>query len=229
MRTCCALLIIATSIEVFADHGAQTWENAHRSVVSVLPTWPGFQKPGHGAPRGTAPEGSGIAVNLSSLEESPYILTAAHVVDRATRVQIRESEAAPLLDAEVLWKDYDADIALLSSEKLRPAFQLKALDPLPGEHVCVIANPFGLGISMSCGVVSGPRRRGIGFNAVEDFIQTDAAVNPGASGGALVNAKGELLGLITAIYTKEADIDAGVNFAVSSELLVERLKLSEIR
>ena len=44
MRTCCALLIIATSIEVFADHGAQTWENAHRSVVSVLPTWPGFQK-----------------------------------------------------------------------------------------------------------------------------------------------------------------------------------------
>jgi len=82
---------------------------------------------------------------------------------------------------------------------------------------------------MSCGVVSGPRRRGIGFNAVEDFIQTDAAVNPGASGGALVNGKGELLGMITAIYTKEADIDAGVNFAISSELLVERLKLSEIR
>ena len=229
MRTCCALLIIATSIEVFADHGAQTWENAHRSVVSVLPTWPGFQKPGHGAPRGTAPEGSGIAVNLSSLEESPFILTAAHVVDRATRVQIRESEAAPLLDAEVLWKDYDADIALLKTENARRVFHLTAQSPKPGEHVCAIGNPFGLGVSMSCGVVSGPNRLDLGFNPIEDFIQTDAAVNPGASGGALVNADGELLGMIAAIYTKEADIDAGVNFAITSGLLIERMKQFEIR
>ncbi|MEL0322158.1 MAG: trypsin-like peptidase domain-containing protein, partial [Gammaproteobacteria bacterium] len=208
-------MIIASSIEVFADHGAQTWENAHRLVVSVLPTWPGFRKPGHGAPRGTAPEGSGIAINLSSLEESPFILTAAHVVDRATRVQIRESKAAPLLDAEVLWKDYDADIALLKTENARRVFHLTAQSPKPGEHVCAIGNPFGLGVSMSCGVVSGPNRLDLGFNPIEDFIQTDAAVNPGASGGALVNADGELLGMIAAIYTKEADIDAGVNFAIS--------------
>jgi S1-C subfamily serine protease len=229
MRICVALLVAVTSGDVVADHGTHTWGSAHRSVVAILPTWPGFEKPGFGAPRGTAPEGSGIVVSLSSQDRSPFILTAAHVVNNATRVQVREGDGGLLRDADVVWTDNDADIALLSSEKLRPAFQLKALDPLPGEHVCVIANPFGLGISMSCGVVSGPHRRGIGFNAVEDFIQTDAAVNPGASGGALVNAKGELLGMITAIYTKEADIDAGVNFAVSSELLVERLKLSEIR
>jgi len=229
MKIYIALLVAITSVNVFADHGTYTWGNAYRSVVAILPTWPGFEKPGYGAPRGTAPEGSGIVVSLSSEDSSSFILTAAHVVNNATRVQVREGDEGLLIDANVVWTDNDADIALLSSEKLRPAFRLNALDPLPGEHVCVIANPFGLGISMSCGVVSGPRRRGIGFNAVEDFIQTDAAVNPGASGGALVNAKGELLGMITAIYTKEADIDAGVNFAVSSELLVERLKLSEIR
>jgi S1-C subfamily serine protease len=229
MRIYVALLLAITSVDVFADHGTQTWGNAYRSVVAILPTWPGFEKPGFGAPRDTAPEGSGIVVSLSSEDRSSFILTAAHVVNNATRVQVREGDEGLLFDAKVVWTDNDADIALLSSEKLSPAFQLKARDSLPGEHVCVIANPFGLGISMSCGVMSGPHRRGIGFNAVEDFIQTDAAVNPGASGGALVNAKGELLGMITAIYTKEADIDAGVNFAVSSELLVERLKLSQIR
>jgi len=228
MRIYVALLVAITSVDIFADHGTHTWGNAYQSVVAILPTWPGYEKPGYGAPRGTAPEGSGIVVSLSSEDTSSFILTAAHVVNNATRVQLREGDEGLLIDANVVWTDNDADIALLSSEKLKPAFHLKARDPLPGEHVCVIANPFGLGISMSCGVVSGPRRRGIGFNAVEDFIQTDAAVNPGASGGALVNGKGELLGMITAIYTKEADIDAGVNFAVSSELLVERLKLSEI-
>ena len=79
-------------------------------------------------------------------------------------------------------------------------------------------------MSISCGVVSGTHRVGIGFNPIEDFIQTDAAVNPGASGGALVDANGILVGMIAAIFTKDADIDAGVNFAISSRLLVERIK-----
>jgi S1-C subfamily serine protease len=82
---------------------------------------------------------------------------------------------------------------------------------------------------MSCGVISGPNRHGIGFNSIEDFIQTDAAVNPGASGGALVNADGQLIGMIAAIFTKDADIDAGVNFAISTQLLIERLKQFEVR
>jgi len=76
-----------------------------------------------------------------------------------------------------------------------------------------------LPLSMSCGVISGEVRSNIGFNAVESFLQTDAAVNPGVSGGALVNANGDLVGMISAIFTKDADIDAGVNFAVSNELL----------
>ena len=228
MRIIVALLILSTSINGFADHGPRTWETSHRSVVSVLPTWPGFQSPGHGAPQGTAPEGSGVVVSLTSEKQSPFILTAAHVVDQATRIQIRDSDGSSLSDAQVVWSDLDSDVALLKTTQARPAFRLKTQTSTPGQHVCVIANPFGLGISMSCGIVSGPLRRGIGFNALEDFIQTDAAVNPGASGGALVNADGELLGMVAAIFTKEADIDAGINFAISTELIIKRIKQLEI-
>ncbi|CAI8416482.1 MAG: Periplasmic serine endoprotease DegP [Gammaproteobacteria bacterium] len=228
MRIYVALLILSTSLNGFADHGARTWETANGSVVSVLPTWFGFQSPGRGAPQGTAPEGSGVVVSFTSDEQSSFILTAAHVVDQATRVQIRDSNGGSLSDAEVVWSDPDSDIALLKTTRARPAFRLKTQPSTPGQHVCVIAIPFGLGISMSCGIVSGPHRRGIGFNTLEDFIQTDAAVNPGASGGALVNADGELLGMVAAIFTKEADIDAGINFAISTELIVERIKQLEI-
>jgi len=67
------------------------------------------------------------------------------------------------------------------------------------------------------------RRSNIGFNDIEDFIQTDAAVNPGMSGGALVDPQGRLVGLIDGIFTKEADIDAGVNFAISVTLIQQSL------
>ena len=91
-------------------------------------------------------------------------------------------------------------------------------------QVCVIGNSFGLGQSLSCGIVSGKNRRGLGFNQIENFIQTDAAVNPGASGAPLVNEHGQLVGMVDAIYTKEADIDAGVNFAIDKKLIQKFLK-----
>ena len=93
-----------------------------------------------------------------------------------------------------------------------------------GSQVCVIGNSFGLGQSLSCGIVSGKNRRGLGFNQIENFIQTDAAVNPGASGAPLVNEHGQLVGMVDAIYTKEADIDAGVNFAIDKKLIQKFLK-----
>ena len=76
---------------------------------------------------------------------------------------------------------------------------------------------------MTCCIVSAVRRSNIGFNDIEDFIQTDAAVNPGMSGGALVEPHGRLVGLIDGIFTKEADIDAGVNFAISVPLIQQSL------
>ena len=98
-----------------------------------------------------------------------------------------------------------------------------------GDHVCVIGNSFGLGLSFSCGVISALGRKNIGINKIEDFIQTDAAVNPGSSGGALVNSTGEIIGMVDAIFTKEADIDAGVNFAISNKLIVEFFETIETK
>ena len=224
MKRFLGLVLFALTTVAVADHGPDTWIKANRSVVSVLPTWPGYEKPGFGAPIGSAPEGSGVVFSLSgNTTESSYILTAAHVVADATKIAVR-TYGDQLLDARVEWIDLDTDIALLAiDEKLPPIAVSQSLPP-PGTHVCALGNPFGLGVSMSCGVISGPKRRNIGFNPIEDFLQTDAAVNPGSSGGALVNAKGELVGLISAIFTKDADIDAGVNFAISNELIFLRLQ-----
>ena len=217
------LFLLLIAVGAFADHGPRTWELTHASVVSVLPTWPGYEKPGFGAPLGVAPEGSGVVIALDSRDESPWILTAAHIVNRATEVMIKTDDRTSQ-SAKVVWLDEDTDIALLEVRETLPALTLARRSYLPGEHVCALGNPFGLGVSMSCGVIAGPNRQGIGLNAIEDFIQTDAAVNPGSSGGALLNADGQIIGMVSAIFTKQADIDAGVNFAVSVNLIVERIR-----
>jgi S1-C subfamily serine protease len=208
-----------------AEHGPQTFSQSGASVVKVLPTWPGYDRPGFGAPPGTAPEGSGVFLspNLTS-EKTFYIITSAHVVGKATRIEVVD-HTGQRGDARLVGLDANSDIALLEVQNFTgSSIQITARQsPLIGSHVCALGNPFGLGNSLSCGVVSAVNRKA-GFQPIEDFIQTDAAVNPGMSGGALVDAKGHLLGMINAIYTKEADIDAGVNFAISTDLLLDVLK-----
>ena len=93
-------------------------------------------------------------------------------------------------------------------------------EPTIAAPVCAIGNQFGLGLSVTCGVVSAIHRTGTGFNQIEDFIQTDAAVNPGASGGALVDAENRLVGVLSAIFTKKSDANLGVNFAASIRLVM---------
>ena len=150
--------------------------------------------------------------------DSVYVLTAAHVVDRASRVEIQSVDGTRV-DVVLLASDPATDLALLKLPFTLPPVTLTTETPDVGGHACAAGNSFGLGISFSCGVVSATGRKNIGFNPVEDFIQTDAAVNPGASGGLLVNAAGQGLGLIDAIFTKSEDSDAGVNFAVSARLI----------
>ena len=229
MKAFFIIMVMVLSVgRVAADHGSKTWDRTHRSVVSVIPTWPGYDRPGFGAPKGTAPEGSGIVFSVAGGQRSKKILTAAHVVNKAKKVRIRTFDEQ-IFDAQVRWIDRATDIAVLSIDSQLPSLPLIDTTASPGEHVCAIANPFGLGTSMSCGVISALNRSNLGFNEIEDFIQTDAAVNPGSSGGALVDADGQLLGMIAAIFTKEADIDAGVNFAISSSLLLARVNQSQNR
>ena len=201
-----------------AEHGPATWSAAAPSVVVIEPTWPGYNRPGFGAPPGTAPAGTGIFIGTG--DRSNHLVTAAHVITRATEIEI-VTEDGMRHAAAVIAVDNQRDIAILETKLKRRPITLRLTDPAIGEHGCAIGNSFGLGLSISCGVVSAIHRRQVGFNPIEDFVQTDAAINPGGSGGALVDADGRLIGMIDGIFTKEADIDAGVNFAVSVPLLIE--------
>jgi len=216
-RLCLILTILSPSLPAFADHAERAWQVAFGSVVSVEPTWPGYKRPGFGAPPGTAPEGSGVVVR-----EPGLIVTAAHVVAKATAVHVRD-HAGNRHPADIVALDPDADLALLRTTAALDPIVLATDRPATGAHVCIIANAFGLDLSITCGIVSAQARAGIGFNKIEDFIQTDAAANPGASGGALVDEEGRLVGMVSAIFTKESDANAGVNFAVSAALLERRL------
>ena len=183
------------------------------SVVSVLPKWPGYEQGGIGAvPPGAAPEGSAVAVRPGG-----FLVTALHVIERATAVDVRLRDGR-LRPAEVLGRDPATDLALLKIDQDLPV-RAARLDVPIGEAVCALGNQFGLGLSVTCGVVSAIRVSNAGFNPIEDFIQTDATVNPGSSGGALVDREGRLVGVLSAIFTKDSDADIGVNFAASMALV----------
>ena len=183
-----------------------------KSVVSVLPVWPNQPQGGTGARAGTAPEGSGVIIGKNGI-----IATAWHVIAPARRIDVRLHDGR-ILPAELLAKDEASDIALLKTDAELVAFKY-AEEPAISSTVCAIGNAYGLDLSVTCGVVSAVRVGHAGFNTVEDFIQNDAASNPGSSGGALVNKSGELVGMLSAIFASQADNNVGVNFAVSARLL----------
>lgn len=179
---------------------------AMASVVSVLPEWPPDKK------RSEEPEASGVVWS-----DGRHIITAYHVVANARSVRIKTS-SGEIMNAAMAGHDPATDLAVLRiDEALTPA-KISDRKLNLGEPVCALGNAFGLGLSVTCGVVSAVNRAGVGFNPVEDFVQTDAAVNPGASGGALATGDGTVVGLLSAIFTKQSDANIGVNFAVSIPL-----------
>ncbi|GAB4224777.1 MAG: hypothetical protein Tsb0032_29950 [Kiloniellaceae bacterium] len=194
--------------------GAAAFDDAvMNSVVSVLPLWPGQPQGGQpDLPPGVAPEGSAVAVAPGG-----YLATALHVVDRAVEITVRLPDGR-LVPAELAGQDPASDLALLKIAEDLPPLPY-APEPELGTPVCAVGNQFGLDLSVTCGVVSARHRAGTGFNPIEDFVQTDAVVNPGASGGALVDAEGRLVGLLSAIFTMDSDANIGVNFAASAALL----------
>jgi S1-C subfamily serine protease len=189
---------------------------AARSVVGVLPAW--TSRP----PNAAEPEGSGVVVGDGTL-----VLTADHILGNAVRVRVRTGEG-DIAEVRIVARDGETDLALL-----KMPFALEPLTfegyPETGDRTCAIGNAFGLGTSASCGTVSAVRRSGVGFNPIEDFIQTDAAVNPGMSGGALVDGDGALVGILSAIFTKQSDANIGVNFAVSAPLAALALERMQVR
>lgn len=179
--------------------------DAVASVVTVKPQWPG--RP----PTLAEPEASGVVVL-----DGRKILTAYHVIRNAENILIRTHKGR-ILPARVLGRDRATDLALLSVEQPLKPF-IFAGDAKLGARACAIGNAFGIGLSLTCGIVSGVHKAGLRLNPIEDFVQTDASVNPGSSGGALVDGEGRLIGVLSAIFTKKSDTNAGVNFAVSAPL-----------
>lgn len=183
-------------------------------MVAVLPQWPEtVAAPGE-------VEGSGVAVLDGSV-----VVTAFHVVSKALSVRIRTADGL-VADARVIGRDPATDLALLAVDTALPPLDFGG-DARLAEPVCAVGHPFGFGQSVSCGVVSAVHKAGAGFSPIEDFVQTDAAVNPGMSGGALLRLDGTLLGIVTSIFTRGADGNLGVNFAVAAPLarrVVEDLK-----
>ena len=216
MRAAIIALMLMIGSQVGAD-AAKIWKVVSPSVVSVLPTWPGYTKPGFGAPVGAAPEGTGIAISKDG-----YILTAAHVIAKATTIEIRDVNNK-LAAAHLVFVSTETDLAILKVDLETFAIEFSDEVPEIGSETCLISNSFGLGLSITCGVVSAIGRKNIGFNRTEDFIQTDAASNPGSSGGALVNMDGFLIGMMSGIFTKNTDTNAGVNFAVSGSLIQQTI------
>ena len=166
--------------------------------------------------------GSGVIVSADG-----YILTANHVVADADEVKVSIADSKKEYTAKIIGKDKATDVAVLKiSAANLPAVTLADSDQLEiGDVVLALGNPFGIGQTVTMGIVSATGRSGLGFNGYEDFIQTDAAINPGNSGGALVDAEGRLIGINTAIISRSGG-NQGIGLAVPVNLartVLERL------
>ncbi|MBO0858162.1 MAG: DegQ family serine endoprotease [Chloracidobacterium sp.] len=168
-----------------------------------------------GKPREQREQGLGSGVIVSP---DGYILTNNHVVDGANQIEVYTSDKREL-KARVIGADPKTDIAVIKVEqKNLPtlAFADSAKAQV-GDIVLAIGNPFGVGQTVTMGIISATGRGNLGIEDYEDFIQTDAAINPGNSGGALINASGQLIGINTAILSR-AGGNQGVGFAVPANL-----------
>lgn len=161
--------------------------------------------------RETKSLGSGVVIDA----KKGFIVTNHHVVHGADKITITMHHGQQY-EATLVGSDPEADVALLQVDvDDLVAIPMSDSDKLRvGDFVLAIGNPFGLGQTVTSGIVSAMGRTGLGIEGYEDFIQTDASINPGNSGGALVNLKGELVGINTAILSAGGAGNVGIGFAI---------------
>ena len=157
--------------------------------------------------------GSGVIVSAAG-----YILTNHHVVEAADEIQVALADGRTLA-AHIVGTDPDTDLAVLKVDvKNLPAITFGHSEQARvGDVVLAIGNPFGVGQTVTMGIISALARSHLGISTFENFIQTDAAINPGNSGGALVDAAGNLLGINSAIYSRSGG-SLGIGFAIPASL-----------
>lgn len=166
-----------------------------------------------GEPQRSSSLGSGVIVGTEG-----YVLTNNHVVEAADDIEVALNDGRNAR-AKVVGVDPESDLAVLKVELSGlPVVTFATPDKLQvGDVVLAIGNPFGVGQTVTMGIVSALGRSHLGINTFEDFIQTDAAINPGNSGGALVDAAGHLVGVNTAIYSRTGG-SMGIGFAIPVSL-----------
>jgi S1-C subfamily serine protease len=169
------------------------------------------------------------------LDKQGHILTNNHVIDNAQRVEVTLSDKHKY-KATVIVVDKNHDLALLqiNAPNLTPATLSESNGLIVGQRVYALGNPFGLSGTMTRGIISAIRSiRGPSGNPIEDAIQTDAAVNPGNSGGPLLNSRGEVIGITTLIANNGADQSSGIGFAIpinsAKQVLADFEKYGRIR
>jgi len=157
--------------------------------------------------------GSGVIVN-----EQGFILTNNHVIDGSDEILVALNDGRTD-EAKVIGTDPESDLAVLKiAIPNLPTITIGSSDALRvGDVVLAIGNPFGVGQTVTQGIVSATGRTQLGISAFENFIQTDAAINPGNSGGALINAYGELVGINTAIFSRSGG-SQGIGFAIPTSV-----------
>ena len=167
-----------------------------------------------GKPIGT---GSGIIIDALN----GYVVTNAHVIETADKIVVTLKDKRQFY-AQLIGKDLKADVAVIQiqPERLTAMVVASGKRARVGDFVVAIGNPYGLGQSVTSGIVSALGRTGLGIEDYEDFIQTDAPINPGNSGGALVNLRGELIGINTAILGGRSGGNVGIGFAIPSDMII---------
>lgn len=159
--------------------------------------------------------GSGVIISKDG-----YIVTNNHVIDGADKILVALPESNKEFEAKVIGKDAKSDLAIIKiNAKDLPFLKFASSNDLQvGDIVFAIGNPFGVGESVTQGIISALNKSGIGINDYENFIQTDASINPGNSGGALVDSRGGLIGINTAILSRTGG-NHGIGFAIPSEMV----------
>ncbi|QCI19798.1 serine endoprotease DegP [Buchnera aphidicola (Brevicoryne brassicae)] len=160
--------------------------------------------------------GSGVIINA----EKGYAVTNNHVVEHANKIQVQLSDGRRY-EAEIIGKDPRSDIALIQLKDANNLSAIKIADSdtlRVGDYTVAIGNPYGLGETVTSGIISALGRSGLNIEHYENFIQTDAAINRGNSGGALVNLNGELIGINTAILAPDGG-NIGIGFAIPGNMV----------
>ena len=159
--------------------------------------------------------GSGVIISKDG-----YIVTNNHVIDNSDEIIVTLSGDKTEYPAKVIGKDADSDLAVIKIEakNLTPIVFAHSSDLRIGDVIFAIGNPFGIGESISQGIISALNKNRVGINRYENFIQTDASINPGNSGGALVDSRGALIGINSAIITRSGGND-GIGFAIPVDMV----------